>query len=114
MRLVVAGRVIAQRPLSEQWIPVFQARASTRSALFQRLSATVAGAPIVRAFPDAKSAGLAETDFAAGDFNPPRFSTVQGCRSLSTGTSFIGHYCFANGLAAGSGNATAVASGHGR
>jgi lysophospholipase L1-like esterase len=75
------------------------------------LKASVAGAPKVGSAANAQAAGLVETDFAMGDFKPPQLSAVQGCMSISTGTAFIGHYCFANGPATGSGNATAIASG---
>ncbi len=75
------------------------------------LAATRAGAPLVGAATQATAVGLQQTTFAAGDFQPPRYAAVQGCRSISTGTSFIGHYCYANGPAGGSGNATAVAAG---
>lgn len=74
-------------------------------------SATRAGAPLVTSAASARTVGLVETDFAAGDFRAPRYAAVQGCRSISAGTSFIGHYCYANGPAAGSGNATAFAAG---
>ena len=75
------------------------------------LSASRSDAPTVTAVANAAAAGLIETGFAVGDFRAPVYSAVQGCRSLGTGTSFIGHYCHANGTAAASGNATAVASG---
>ncbi len=75
------------------------------------LAAPRPGAPTLAAAPSASAAGLTETGFAAGDFTAPRFTAVHGCRSISTGTSFVGHYCFANGPASGSGNATAIASG---
>lgn len=75
------------------------------------LVATRPGAPVVGSAASPNAAGLIETRFAQGDFRLPRLSAVQGCRSISTGFSFIGHYCFANGPAAGSGNATAIAAG---
>ena len=75
------------------------------------LGTSRADAPGLGSAPNAKAAGLIETAFAAGDAQPPRHSTVHGCKSLSVGTSFIGHYCFASGPATGSGNATAVAAG---
>jgi lysophospholipase L1-like esterase len=75
------------------------------------LSSTTAGAPIVSWAVDAAAVGLLTTPFAAGDSLPPLYPKVQGCRSISIGTSYIGHYCFANGPAGGSGNATAFATG---
>ena len=75
------------------------------------LAETPRSSPIVTAYANASAAGLTETDFATGDFQPPRLTTVRGCRSISAGTAFIGHYCFANGPASGSGNATAFAAG---
>jgi lysophospholipase L1-like esterase len=75
------------------------------------LAATLAGAPLVGSAASPAAAGLTLTGFAAGDGAAAKYTAVRGCKSVSTGTSFVGHYCHANGPASGSGNATAFASG---
>ena len=75
------------------------------------LVASVAGAPTVGAVASASAAGLHEVAFAIGDFQPARYAAVHGGKSISVGTAFVGHYGYANGTAAGSGNATAYAAG---
>lgn len=77
---------------------------------YQR-TASLAGAPAIGTAASPAALGWTETRFAQGDGQPVRLTAVQGCRSISTGTSHVGHFCFANGPAAGSGNATAIASG---
>ncbi|MDB5817771.1 MAG: hypothetical protein JWQ11_1411 [Rhizobacter sp.] len=100
---VPGGAVVDGRPITDGTATAYMNGRSLR--------ATVAGAPKIAAVPDAIAAGFTQTLFGLGDFKPPQFTAVQGCRSISTGTAFVGHYCFANGPAAGSGNATAIASG---
>lgn len=75
------------------------------------LAATQAGAPSVAWAPSASAAGLVQTNFSTGNSRPAYLTATQGCKSISTGTAFVGHYCFANGPSSGSGNATAYASG---
>ena len=75
------------------------------------LAASLPGAPSVGAATSAAAVGLHEVGFPMGDYTQTAYASVHDCKSISVGTAYIGHYCYANGTAAGSGNATAYAAG---
>jgi hypothetical protein len=73
-------------------------------------TASDAGAPTVSYAATAAAAGLTTTLFASGATALSSYAGIRGAKAVNRTSTYVGAYAFANGPAAGSGNATANAT----